>query len=335
MVPPPAGFPPPPGFAAPVEPPKPDPYAAQQAAMAASLAAFYGAGQSLPGNADEVKDGAKKSPLGLIIGIGVAGALGVLVGYTVSFIKGQNEFIELGTEKAKDIKKEVEGVRGRVKSALDAFKETKPGEAPSTETLDKLANLDLAEPEATNKLFTPLLGTFNGKLVRSMFDYYNNVTAFFREVQLHAALTKNDREVLVKCFKASADAAAKGPTPPLGVTFDYSQKLPQAILATLGGVVCPKEGETNCDPGEMKLRFRTSVSGQFQEKPAKGLPKDIVIPIQPTDLLKNVAVGDPNQLACRDYVRRIERIRTTVTKIPELEKFVVEGLDDRIKNPPK
>ena len=72
MVPPPAGVPAPPGFAAPVEPPKPDPYAAQQAAMAASLAAFYGAGQSLPGNADEVKDGVgKQRPLGLIIGIGV------------------------------------------------------------------------------------------------------------------------------------------------------------------------------------------------------------------------------------------------------------------------
>ena len=141
MVPPPAGVPAPPGFAAPVEPPKPDPYAAQQAAMAASLAAFYGAGQSLPGNADEVKDGVgKQRPLGLIIGIGVAGVLGVLVGYTVNFIKGQTEMIELGTERAKDIKKEVEGVRGRVKAALDAFKETKPGEAPSNETLDKLAN---------------------------------------------------------------------------------------------------------------------------------------------------------------------------------------------------
>jgi hypothetical protein len=335
MVPPPAGVPAPPGFAAPVEPPKPDPYAAQQAAMAASLAAFYGAGQSLPGNADEVKDGVgKQRPLGLIIGIGVAGVLGVLVGYTVNFIKGQNELIELGTERAKDIKKEVESVRGRVKAALDAFKETKPGEAPSNETLDKLANLDLTEPDATAKLFSPLLGTFNGKLVRSMFDYYNNVTAFFREVQLHAALTKNDRDVLAKCMKAGAEAAAKG-QPPLGVTFDYSQKLPQAILATLGGVVCPKEGETSCDPGDMKLRYRTSMSGQFQEKPAKGLPKDIVIPIQPTELLKNVAVGDPNQLACKDYVRRIERIRQTVTKIPELEKFVIEGLDDRIKNPPK
>ncbi|MBL8633138.1 MAG: hypothetical protein JNM40_07925 [Myxococcales bacterium] len=336
VVPPPAGFPPPPGFQAPVEPPKPDPYAAQQAAMAASLAAFYGAGQALPGNADDVKESVgKQRPIGLIIGIGVAGILGALVGYTVNFIKGQSEFIELGTEKAKDIKKEVEGVRGRVKAALDAFKETKPGEAPSVETIDKLANLDLTEPDATNKMFTPLLGTFNGKLVRSMFDYYNNVTAFFREVQLHAALTKNDRDVLTKCLKASAESAAKGPPPALGVTFDYSQKLPQAMLATLGGVVCPKEGETSCDPGDMKLRYRTSVSGQFQEKPAKGLPKDIVIPIQPTDLLKNVIVGDPNQLACRDYVRRIDRIRQTVTKLPELEKFVIEGLDDRIKNPPK
>lgn len=304
--------------------------------MAASLAAFYGAGQALPGNADDVKESVgKQRPIGLIIGIGVAGILGALVGYTVNFIKGQSEFIELGTEKAKDIKKEVEGVRGRVKAALDAFKETKPGEAPSVETIDKLANLDLTEPDATNKMFTPLLGTFNGKLVRSMFDYYNNVTAFFREVQLHAALTKNDRDVLAKCLKTSAESAAKGPPPALGVTFDYSQKLPQAMLATLGGVVCPKEGESNCDPGDMKLRYRTSVSGQFQEKPAKGLPKDIVIPIQPTDLLKNVIVGDPNQLACRDYVRRIDRIRQTVTKLPELEKFVIEGLDDRIKNPPK
>jgi hypothetical protein len=334
MVPPP-GVPAPPGFAAPVEPPKPDPYAAQQAAMAASLQAFYGAGQALPGNADDMKESVgKKAPIGVIVGVGVAGLLGVLVGYTVNWIKGQNEMIELGTARAGEIKKEVTEVNKRVKAALDAFKETKPGEAPSVATLEKLAGLDLTEPDASNKFFSPLLGTFNGKLVRSMFDYYNTVTEFFREVQLHAALTKNDREALEKCLKPNPETAAKLGQP-FAVTFDYSQKLPQAMLSVLGGVVCPNKGETNCEPAEMKLRYRTSVSGQFQEKPVKGLPKDIVIPIQPTDLLKNMVIGDPNQLACRDYSRRIERIRQTVTKIPELEKFVNEGLDDRIKNPPK
>ena len=331
---PPPGVPAPPGFAAPVEPPKPDPYAAQQAAMAASLAAFYGAGQSLPGNADEVKEGAgKQLPIGLIVGIGVAGVLGALVGYTVNWIKGQNEFFALGTERAKEMKKTVGDVNKRVKAALEAFGETKPGEVPSDATLTKLAELDLTEPE-TDKLITPLLGTFNGKLVRSLFDYFNVVTSFFNEVRLHSALTKNDRDVLAKCIKPAPETVSKLQQP-FAVTFDYSQKLPQAMLAVLGGVVCPKQGETNCEPNEMKLRYRTSVSGQFQEKGVKGLPKDIVIPIQPTELLKGMIVGDPNQLACRDYARRIAHIRQTVVKIPELEKFVNEGLDDRIKTPPK
>ena len=147
------------------------------------------------------------------------------------------------------------------------IQETKPGEAPSVETLDKLANLDLTEPDATTSCSRRFV-RFSGKLVRSMFDYYNNVTSFFREVQLHAALTKNDRDVLAKCIKAGARSCCQG-QPPLGVTFDYSQKLPQTIPGHARRRGLPEEGETSCDPGEMKLRYRTSMSGQFRKKPAK------------------------------------------------------------------
>jgi hypothetical protein len=85
--PPPPGFAPPPE-AAPAQPdPRRDPYAAQQAAVAANLASFYGAAP-LPGSADEVKgDPIKKPKPWPLIGGAIAIALALLgVGFSIGNI---------------------------------------------------------------------------------------------------------------------------------------------------------------------------------------------------------------------------------------------------------
>lgn len=328
-------IPAPPGFASP-EPAQPDPrrdpYAAQQAAMAASLAAFYQAGNALPGDASNVEGAKKAPPFGLIGGIVGAAVVAGGLGYFVGNIKVARDQYAEATDQATQIKKEVESIKKQVTEAVSTFKEIKPGEPPSTATLEKLEKLDLKEPDATQKLFHTNYATFEPRLVRSMFEYYNSVTALFKQINEHAARTKNDKEDLDKCF-ANAKQPPKGA---MGVVFDYSQKLPYAQIVALGGVVCPggDPNKTDCPESEMKLRYRTALSGGFSERPVKGLPKDIVMAVQPTELQKQLINGDPAQLACRDYSRRAAAILQTLSKLPDEEKAVLEGLDKRIKAPP-
>lgn len=333
VVPPPGAVLPPPGFAPPPEAapdPRRDPYAAQQAAMAASLAAYYTAGNALPGDANSVEGAKKAPPIGLIAGIVGAAVVAGGLGYFVGNIKVARDQYAEATDQASQIKKEVESIKKQVTEAVSTFKEIKPGEPPSTATLDKLEKLDLKEPDATQKLFHTNYATFEPRTVRSMFEYYQSVTGLFKQINEHAARTKNDKEDLDKCFGA-AKAPPKGA---IGVVFDYSQKLPYAQVVALGGVVCPGSDKTDCPEAEMKLRYRTALSGGFSERPVKGLPKDIVMAVQPTELQKQLMNGDPAQLACRDYSRRAAAILQTLSKLPDEEKAVLEGLDKRIKAPP-
>lgn len=338
VVPPPGVIPAPPGFApppeaAPAQPdPRRDPYAAQQAAMAASLAAYYTAGNALPGDANSVEGAKKGPPIGIIAGVAVAAVVAGGLGYFVGSIKVARDQYAEATEQAGQIKKEVEGIKKQVTAAVSTFKEIKPGEPPSTETLDKLEKLDLKEPDTTQKLFHTNYATFEPRLVRSMFEYYSSVTKLFQQINEHAAKTKNDKEDLEKCFGA-AKAPPKGA---IGVVFDYSGKLPYAQVVALGGVVCPggDPNKVDCAEAEMKLRYRSSISGSFSERPVKGLPKDIVMAVQPTELQKQLINGDPAQLACRDYSRRAAAILQTLSKLPEEDKALLEALDKRIKAPP-
>jgi hypothetical protein len=339
VVPPMGAIPPPPGFAAPPEAasaqpdPRRDPYAAQQAAMAASLAAFYTAGNALPGDASNVEGAKKGPPVAIIAGVAVAAVVAGGLGYFVGSIKVARDQYAEATEQAGQIKKEVQDIKKQVAEAVSTFKEVKPGEPPSAATLDKLEKLDLKEPDATQKLFHTNYATFEPRLVRSMFEYYQSVTKLFQQINEHAAKTKNDKEDLDKCFGAAKQPPKAGA---IGVVFDYSQKLPYAQVVALGGVVCPggDPNKVDCAEAEMKLRYRSSLSGGFSERPVKGLPKDIVMAIQPSELQKQLIAGDPSQLACRDYSRRAAAILQTLSKLPEEEKALIEGLEKRIKAPP-
>ncbi len=336
FVPPPPGFAPPPE-AAPAQPdPRRDPYAAQQAAVAANLASFYGAG-ALPGSADEVKgEPIKKAKPWGIIGGGVALALAMLgVGYSIGNIAERRQDLTIATEHAVQIRDEVTKMTGQVDKIAEALKGVKLSDTapPDFAAIDKLADVDFKEPDMPTKLFHTNYFSFEPSLVQQLFTYYNDTLILSKQLQEHTARTKNDRESIEKFIKSngSKETQQRGPT---GVILDYSQKLPVAQLVELGGVECPDKNVTNCQPEEAKLKFRTALGGVFQARPLKGLPKDIVLPIQPTELQKQVASGDPGLLAFRDYVRRAANMYQQITKLKEEQKALIAGLKKRVETSP-
>ena len=334
FVPPPPGFAPPPE-AAPAQPdPRRDPYAAQQAAVAANLASFYGAAP-LPGSADEVKgDPIKKPKPWPLIGGAVAIALAMLgVGYSIGNIAERRTDLNTATEHAVQIRDEVDKLGKQVEKVFDAVRGVKLSDKdpPDFAAIEKLTDLDFKEPDIPTKLFHTNYFSFEPSLVQQLFTYYNDIIVLSKQLQEHTAKTRNDRESLEKFIKGNAAKAERGP---IGVILDYSNKLPLAQLVELGGAVCPDPKQPNCSPEEAKLRFRTGLGGEFQSRPLKGLPKDVVLPIQQSELQKQMASGDPGLLAFRDYVRRAAGLFQQITKVREEQKQLLQGLKKRVENPP-
>ena len=332
--------PPPPGFAAPPEAapaqpdPRRDPYAAQQAAVAANLASFYGAG-ALPGSAEAGKGEpiSKPKPWG-IIGGGVALALAMLgVGYSIGNIAERRQDLTTATEHAVQIRDEVEKLNKGVDKVFEAVRAVKLSDKdpPDFAAIEKLADADIKEPDIAAKLFHTNYASFDPSLVQQLFTYYHDVLILSKQVQEHTIKTKNDHESLDKYIKGNAAKQDRGPT---GVILDYSQKLPLAQLVELGGAVCPDPKQPNCSPEEAKLKFRTAMGGEFQARPLKGLPKDVVLPIQQTELQKQMLSGDPGLLAFKDYLRRAIGLMQQVSKIREEQKALMQGLKKRVDSPP-
>ncbi len=334
FVPPPPGFAPPPE-AAPAQPdPRRDPYAAQQAAVAANLASFYGAAP-LPGSADEVKgDPIKKPKPWPLIGGGIAIALAMLgVGYSIGNIAERRTDLNTATEHAVQIRDEVDKLAKQVEKVFDAVRGVKLSDKdpPDFAAIEKLTDLDFKEPDIPTKLFHTNYFSFEPSLVQQLFTYYNDIIVLSKQLQEHTAKTRNDRESLDKYVKGNAAKAERGP---IGVILDYSNKLPLAQLVELGGAVCPDPKQPNCSPEEAKLRFRTGLGGEFQARPLKGLPKDVVLPIQQSELQKQMLSGDPGLLAFRDYVRRAAGLFQQITKVREEQKQLLQSLKKRVENPP-
>lgn len=333
-VPPPPGFTPPPE-AAPAQPdPRRDPYAAQQAAVAANLASFYGVGGALPGSADEVKgDPIKKPKPWPLIGGAAAAALVMLgIGYSFGSISVSRNDFNITTEHAVKVRDEVDKLEKQVDKVFDAIKGIKLSDRdpPDFAAIEKLADLDFKEPDIPTKLFHTNYFSFEPSVVQQLFTYYTDVIQLSKQIQEHTTRTLKDRDSIDKYVKGNA---TKKDTGPVGVILDYSQKLPLAQLVELGGIVCPDARQTDCKPEEAKMRFRTALGGDFQVRALKGLPKDVVLPIQQTELQKQVMSGDPNLLAFRDYVRRAAALFQQLTKIREEEKQLIAGLKKRAEAP--
>ncbi|MCS6914315.1 MAG: hypothetical protein NZ890_13855 [Myxococcota bacterium] len=339
-IPAPAAVPPPPGFVPPPEPappppdPRRDPFAAQQAAAAASLAAFYGVGQVLPGDASAVQaEPIRKPKPWPLIGGGIAiGVLSLGLGYASGSISVSRSDYNATTEQAARIRDEVSKIQKQVKEValLVLSKELAQG-GVNFQIIEKLRDIDLKEPEVTVKLFKTNYYSFEPSTVQQLFTYYNDVVLLARQLQRHTALTLNDRESIDKFLKASA---AGGKTDKrLGVILDYSQKLPMAQLVELvTAPICPG-GAADCQPQDMKLGFRTSTGGAVQTRPVKGRPQETVFPLTPTELQTQLLSGDPNLLAFEAYRRRHREIVETLARLGDVEKQLTQSLKKRAEQP--
>lgn len=338
-VPVPGGFPPPPGFAPPPEAappaadPRRDPYAAQQAALAANMASFYGAG-ALPGNADDVKpDSSKKPPpWGLIGGAAVLALAMFGVGAALGSISVSRGDYNVTTEQAVKVRDEAEKIQKQVEKVRDAVKEIKLSdkEPPNFAAIEKLAEIDFKEPDITRNLFHTNYASFEPSVVQQLFTYYNDVIVLAKLLNEHSIKTMKDKDSIEKYVKGNAGKQERGP---IGVILDYSQKLPRASLVELGALMCPTAGQTDCAPEEAKLKFRTSLGGEYQQRGLKGLPQNTVFAIEPTELQKQLMSGDPGMLAFRDYVRRAAAMFELLRKLQEEEKQLVQGLKKRAEAP--
>jgi hypothetical protein len=167
-------------------------------------------------------------------------------------------------------------------------------------------------------------------VVQQLFTYYSDVIQLSKLIQEHTTRTLKDKDSIDKYVKGNAAKQDRGP---VGVILDYSQRLPLAQLVELGGIVCPDPKQTDCKPEEAKMRYRTALGGDFQMRALKGVPKDVVLPIQQTELQKQVMSGDPNLLAFKDYVRRAAALFQQLTKIREEQKQLTAGLKKRAEAP--
>jgi len=337
-IPPPPGFAPPPE-AAPAQPdPRRDPYAAQQAAVAANLAAFYTAGGALPGDGDAVKEGPKRpKPWALIGAAAGAGLLMFFVGWAIGNISVSRNDYNLTTEHAGRIRDQVDKIHKQVEKVKQAFLDSRPkkeGEGPNFAAIEALGDIDFKEPDMTRDLFHTNYFSFEPATVQQLFNYYNDVTILAKQISDHASRTKNDQATIDKYLKSRNDKDKKDKLEGgLGVTFDYSGKLPAAQLVETLGSECPKADDQNCPLEDRKAIFRTALGGSIQRKSVKGLPKDIVVSITPTELMSKVMTSDPGSIAFQESSKRTAAIFQTLGRITETEKQLLESLKKRANQP--
>src|SRR5262249_48121342 len=153
--------------------------------------------------------------------------------------------------------------------------------------IEALGDIDFKEPDQTTDLFHTNYFSFEPPTVQQLFNYYNDVTILAKQIAEHATRTKNDKDTIEKYIKSRTDQKDKKDRLEgnLGVVFDYSGKLPSAQLVETLGSECPKADDQNCPLEERKAIFRTALGGAVQRKAVKGLPKDIVVSINPTELM--------------------------------------------------
>ncbi|HNN94614.1 MAG TPA: hypothetical protein PKI03_20200 [Pseudomonadota bacterium] len=334
-IPPPPGFTPPPEAAVPAPEPRRDPYAAQQAAVAANLAAFYGRGEPLPGDGDAIKqDAPKAKPWAIVAAALGAGLFMGAVGWAIGNISVSRNDYNITTDHAVRIRDQVEKIHKQVEKVKDALKEIKPTpndrEMPNFAAIEKLSDIDFKEPDITRDLFHTNYFSFEPTNVQQVFQYYNDTTLLSKQLAEHVTRTQKDKDTIEKFVKANQGKQEK----PLGVILDYSSKLPLAqLVEIMSPPSCPKPDQTDCPVEDMKMRFRTSLGGEGQLRAVKGAPKDVVFAINPSELQKQMMNGDPGMFAFRDYLRRTGAIVETMRRISETEKVLVEGLKKRANQP--
>ena len=339
VLPPPiAGVGPQPQAQAQAEPPPPadprrDPFAAQQQAQAAQLAAFYGLGQALPGSADAVPDSAlaKPKPWNKImpfVGLGI-GALfiGLLFGRLTA---GRAEY-NLTIDHASKIRDEVQKLAKNldtIAQTINSSKDTLKGNI-DLELTPKLGALDLKKPDPA-KLFHTNYAHFDPVAVERLMTYYNDTIALYGEIESHVKKTEADKDSIANFVKNGASKSDKN----FGVIMDVSGAIPIAQMVEVGSPVCNKQGVTDCNAAELKgFKYRTDAGGAWGEKPLRGKPGETITPLNQTPFFKSIASGSPDILAVKDYARRIARIQAAVIKLTNAQKDVLADMKKAADKP--
>jgi hypothetical protein len=326
---------PPPPFGRPAEaapqpapPPDPrrDPFAAQQQAAAANLAAFYGLGQQLPGSADATAGEPleKKKPWGSIGLIAGAALIVFGVGNACGSISTKRSAFNETTEQAGQIRDEVDKISKQVTSVLDTLNNsaaTRKGDI-DLDVTQKLGALDLKKPD-TMKIFHTNYASLEPIIVERLFTYYDNTIKLFDAIQNHVKKTENDKDAIQRFMTSGAGKSDKN----YGVVVEQQGPIMLAKFVEVGSPVCTDPSKTDCNANELKgFKYRMDSGAGWGERPIKGKPDMIVMPIQQSPLFKSVASGNPDVLAVKDYARRMAEIRLLAGMLQNEQKDVVSDL---------
>jgi hypothetical protein len=328
----PSPFGPPPGSEpAPAAPPDPrrDPFAQQQAA---NLAAFYGIGQVLPGSGDSVSAApiSKPKPWGRIIAVLGVGAVTFFLGNACGRVYQSRVEFNNTIDHAADIRKEVDGLAKKlneVNDALNGSAPTRQGQ-PDFELSKKLGAMDLKKPDTT-KLFHTNYYHFEPAAIERLFTYFDNTIKLYDAIAIHAKRTEGDQQSIENYIKSQHDNTGAGKN--YGVIQDWSSTIPVAKLVEMGAPVCPG-GKPDCKANELEgFKFRTEAGQAWTQRPLKGKPGEIVLPINKTPLFNQAMNGNPDMLAMRDYLRRLGEIRELAGKLSTGQKDLTGDLEKETK----
>ncbi len=100
-----------------------------------------------------------------------------------------------------------------------------------------------------------------------------------------------------------------------------------ATFVEVGSPVCTDPSKTDCPANELKgFKYRLDSGSGWGERPVKGKPEAIVIPLKQSPLFKSVAAGNPDVLAVKDYARRMAEIRLLANTLVNEQKDVLSDL---------
>ncbi len=316
--------------AAPAPPPDPrrDPFSAQQQQQAANLAAFYGIGQQLPGSADAVAGSMEKpKPWGLIAAV-LVGGLGIFIvgSFWGGISKSRVEFNET-TDHAIQIRDEVDKLEKNLASIIAELRRSTAGKVDPDQAI-RLASLGLKKPD-TGRIFHTNYVHLEGLGMERLFSYYNATIKLYDEIEVHGRKTNADKESITK-FLENANRSDKN----YGVVVDVGGPIPIAKFVEVGAPVCPKEGQVDCKPDELKgFKYRLEAGANWSEKPVRGKPGETVTPLQQTPLFKSVASGSVDAIAVEAYGRRLKNIIELVGELEKTHKELAADLKKTAERP--
>jgi hypothetical protein len=235
-------------------------------------------------------------------------------------------------DQAGQIKEEVERLSKQLTTIADTINSSKPtlqGQI-DLDLVTKLGSLDLKKPDDT-KIFHTNYSHLEDVAIARLFTYYNHTIRLYDDITQHAKKSENDKEVLQRYLQSGA--AAKSDKN-YGVVVEPQGGLMLAKFVEVGSPVCSDPAKTDCNTNELKgFKYRLDSGSAWGERPIKGRPEQIVMPMQQTPLFKSVAAGNPDFLAVKDYLRRVAEIRSLAGSLMAEQKDVLADMKRAAERP--